>query len=241
AVIGVDHADTGGHPCRALPPADDGDLTGGDAAGRCVELVRRVPEVAEPLLPRGDDLFRGGPGDPHLVGLLPELPEALERADRPATLHVPGGGALGRLVDTEHIHRLGPVLCVDRFRHCRPFDGADAVVRPFRDRYDRIQTPADSGCMVSVTASRQPAATSSGSTRFRRDLAKASVTFHASYRARLNRRSIAACTRRRSGLNRAATARVEAAMARSESDGAIEPITVTRPTNTRPSRPTTNK
>src|SRR5690606_39763692 len=96
-------------------------------------------------------------GDPYLVSLLPELSEALERADRPAPLHVPGGGALGRLVDTEHIHRLGPVLCVDRFRHCRPFDGAHAVGTPFRDRYDRIQTPADSGCMVSVTASRQPA------------------------------------------------------------------------------------
>ena len=57
------------------------------------------------------------------------------------------------------------------------------------------------------------AVTSSRSTWSRSRAAKASTARAASYRARSNRRSTAACSRRRAGLNTAATARVEPATA----------------------------
>ncbi len=83
-VVGVEHE----HPGRELEPArhrqvQQRDLARLETGDRAVEATALGPERAEVPSPGRDDL--GGLGrvaDRHAVGLLPELPEALDRARR---------------------------------------------------------------------------------------------------------------------------------------------------------------
>ena len=121
SIVGIDDPDPGGDLGRPLSPADHRHLTGRDAAGRGVELVVRVPELAEVGLPGGDDLFGCRARDSHLVGLLPQLAEALQRPGGFATLHVALARTLGDLPDMESVHRLCPILSVPRLGQLGPF------------------------------------------------------------------------------------------------------------------------
>ncbi len=69
--------------------------------------------------------------------------------------------------------------------------------------------------------------------------ANAATIWSASYRARLNRRSTARCTRRRSGVNNAAAASVNAATATGEENVSTRVASSTRPAYTPTSRPVT--
>src|ERR1017187_3490958 len=101
------------------------------------------------------------------------------------------------------------------------------------------QTETCAGSRDRPTTSSRCARTAPRSTAsFRRALHAATVT-SASYRARLKRRSTTRCTRRRTGLNSAAAARVDAATATGDENDSSRVASRTSPAYTPTSNPVT--
>jgi len=96
-VVGVEHEHAGLHGYALERGVDQHHLAGGNAGHREEEAVLRRLEGGEVGLPHGDRLLgRGGAAlQTYAVGLLPELAEALERADHLAAVDVEVHG-LGR-------------------------------------------------------------------------------------------------------------------------------------------------
>ena len=115
ALVGVEDHDAG----RELHPAgqrhaQQRDVAGRDSRQRPVEAVARRPELGKARLPRRDQLFRRDARrwQPHRVGLLPHLAEALDRRCQPAAVDVDVRGAVGDVADPQRGDRLRPAVRV---------------------------------------------------------------------------------------------------------------------------------
>src|SRR5215211_3134166 len=109
-LVSVDHAYARVHRHTPHRGADEQHLPGRDARHRRVDPTVGRLELGEALLPDPHDLFRRrlDPGQTHLVGLLPELPESLQRANLATPLHVHIGGPLGHVGDLQPLYPLRP-------------------------------------------------------------------------------------------------------------------------------------
>src|SRR5215213_461544 len=109
-VVGVDHARSRVYGHAADGGAYEENLPWRNAGHRRVEPAVRRLELGKPLLPDPHRLLRRHlhAGQAHPVGLLPELPEALQRTDFAPALHVHVGGPLRYGGDLEPLYPLRP-------------------------------------------------------------------------------------------------------------------------------------